>query len=456
LVRNKDKGLSKAKRQEFINANPLVKDWLRNKAPATQNIFAFNFIRFFQWAQQKYGFESLDAMLKDHEESRRSESIQQRKRHARILKEHALDNPEFSELGDQARALIITTVSSFYNYCELPLTTSKGEFKLEIYAKYDYRQPGLDDARKIIDAAPQREKVIYLLMLQGGLRIGDLLNYINYRWAEIKPQLDARKDPIKLTMFGGKYWTYITTDAIHELKKYIIQRGEPKAGEPIFISKGGKSVSPVYVADVLQRICIKLGLILPSEIVKLREGHRYPIKLHQFRKLFKSESSVAGRGFDSRYGEFFMGHAGGLAQIGGVYDKSPELHEGIFEQEYRKLAPYLNIFTGIQTLEARIKEDAELKAELGPEILERLRKRGLQFRRGKNIEKQIAEFLNETKHETEEQDPKDPGDKKSDCEDGVHCPEFKQVAEEELLKYLQDGWRIEHNLVNGQIIIRRE
>lgn len=88
-------------------------------------------------------------MLKDHEESRKSESVQQRKRHARILKEYVLDNPEFSALSDKARSLIITTVSSFYNYCELPLTTSKGEFKFEIYAKYDYRQPGLDAAWKI-------------------------------------------------------------------------------------------------------------------------------------------------------------------------------------------------------------------------------------------------------------------------------------------------------------------
>jgi integrase len=264
LVRNRGKGLSREKRQEFINANPLVKDWLRNKAPATQNIFAFNFIRFFRWAQQKYGFQSLDAMLKDHEESRKSESIQQRKRHARILKEYVLDNPEFGELGDSARALIITAVSSFYNYCELPLTTAKGEFKFETYAKYDYRQPGLDDTRKIIDAAPQREKVIFLMMLQAGLRVGDLLNYVNYRWVEIKQQLDAGKDPIKLTMYGGKYWTYITTDAIHELRKYIIERGEPKPGEPPDLRKirlqGGTENNLILISNLNYEKLIQEGL----------------------------------------------------------------------------------------------------------------------------------------------------------------------------------------------------
>lgn len=434
-------GLTKEKRQGFIDANPLIKDWLRGKAQASQRIYSFHFIRFFQWAQEKYGFESLDAMLKDHNDSRKSDSIERRKRHARILKEYVFDNPTNAKLSDKAKGLIITAVSAFYNYCESPLSSATGEFKLDAYAKYDYKQFGLDDARKIVDAAPQREKVIFLMMLQAGLRIGDLLNYVNFRWqTEIKPQLEAKKDPIKLTMYRGRYWTYITNDAIHELRKYIIERGEPKPEEAIFITKGGKSVSPVYVADVLQHIGLQLGLIDASELTRLKEGHRYPIHLHQFRKLFKSESSVAGRGFDSRYGEFFMGHAGGLAQIGGVYDKSPELHEEIFEAEYRKLAPYLNIFTGVQSLEARVKEIEKLKEEMGPALVERLHRQGLQFRR--DVSKPTADELGETEDH--------------DCEDGEHCSEFKQIIEAELLTYLQAGWTIEHNLVNGQIIVHKE
>lgn len=47
-------------------------------------------------------------------------------------------------------------------------------------------------------------------------------------------------------------------------------------------------------------------------------------------------------------------------------------------------------------------------------------------------------------------------DKKSDCTDGEHCPEFKQIGEDELLTYLKAGWMIEHNLANGSVIIRRE
>jgi integrase len=420
-----------------------VNDWLRNKAKATRAVYAFRFINFFHWAQAKYGFKSVDEMIQDHIKSRESSSITERKKHSRMVREYALDEPENAKLGGHAQSLIIAVIRSFYNFCEAPLTTAKNEFKLDVYDRYEAKQFGLDDARRIIDAARQREKAMFLMMLQAGLRIGDLLNYVNYRWAEIKPQLEARKDPIKLTMYGGKYWTYFTTDAIHELRKYIIERGEPKDGEPIFISKFGKPVHRVYVADVLQRIGLQLGLIPEGELKKLKQGHRYPIRLHQFRKLFKSESSVAGRGFDSRYGEFFMGHAGGLAEIGGIYDKSPELHEDIFEREYMKLAPYLNVYTGVISLEKRVTELEKLKQE-NPELIEQLRRAGAIIPR-KEPRKPTAKDIGEPEPENESEE----------CEDGEHCPEYKQIAETELLAYLKEGWKVSYKLQDGQVIVQR-
>jgi integrase len=438
-------GLTRAERKEFLAANATVNDWLRNKANATRDVYAFHFVKFFRWAQAKYGFQSVDAMIQDHIKSRESSSITERKKHSRMLREYALDTAANKRLSDHAQHLIIAVVRSFYSFCEAPLTTAKNEFKREIYDRYESKQFGLDDARRIIDAAQQREKAIFLIMLQSGLRIGDLLNYVNFRWSEIKPQLDAGKDPLKLTMYGGKYWTYFTTDAIHELKKYIIERGEPKDGEPIFISKFGKPVHRVYVADVLQRIGLQLGLIPESELKKLRKGHRYPIRLHQFRKLFKSESSVAGRGFDSRYGEFFMGHASGLSAIGGVYDKSPELHEDIFEKEYMKLAPYLNIYTGVQSLEKRVAEIEKLKQDLGAETVERMRRLGIKMR--KEVSKPKVK-----EPETEEPESEENSE---GCADGEHCPEFKQVKEEELLSFLQEGWSIVKELKSGDVIVQR-
>jgi hypothetical protein len=42
------------------------------------------------------------------------------------------------------------------------------------------------------------------------------------------------------------------------------------------------------------------------------------------------------------------------------------------------------------------------------------------------------------------------------CEDGEHCgEEFKQIGETQLLEHLKAGWKITHNLANGQIIVQR-
>ncbi len=40
-----------------------------------------------------------------------------------------------------------------------------------------------------------------------------------------------------------------------------------------------------------------------------------------------------------------MGHVNSLGNIGGVYDKVPEIHDEVIENEYRKLEKYLNIYS---------------------------------------------------------------------------------------------------------------
>jgi len=49
-------------------------------------------------------------------------------------------------------------------------------------------------------------------------------------------------------------------------------------------------------------------------------------------------------------------------------------------------------------------------------------------------------------------------DEPEKCSDDKHCDSeenFKQIAETELLEYLKTGWKITHNLANGQVIIQR-
>ena len=44
----------------------------------------------------------------------------------------------------------------------------------------------------------------------------------------------------------------------------------------------------------------------------------------------------------------------------------------------------------------------------------------------------------------------------ADCSDGEHCPVFKEITEDQLLGYLQNGWDVKHNLQNGRVIVSIE
>lgn len=454
-MENQEITVSTEEVNEFIARNPLLKDWLRKYPESTWSKYAYEITRYFKWFREVKDWNvTPQELIDDHIRSRKAESVVERKKHLRLAKEYAYENPQFSHYGDSGRANIISAISSFYNYCEAPLTTAKGEFKTAKFQKHEYKQFGVEGARKIIDSSPQREKTMFLMMLQAGLRIGDLLNYVNYRWEEIKPQLEAGKDPIKINMYK-KYWTYITTDAIHELKKYIQERGEPKPGEPTFVSASGKPLYPQHVARVFRRSAKKADLLdfEPDERKRRGKhdyGHRYPIRLHMFRKLFKSEASVAGRGIDQRYVEFFMGHAGGLAKVGGIYDKSPELHEPIFEAEYRKIAPYVNIYTGVSAVPIKEPTDEEVLNALKNasseqrEAMWATMRAFLPVKRLRKLDPEVAKLLGEI---IEQQTASNSGN----CANGHNCQRI--VSEEELPTLLVQGWHVAAVLPSGKVVV---
>jgi hypothetical protein len=109
--------------------------------------------------------------------------------------------------------------------------------------------------------------------------------------------------------------------------------------------------------------------------------------------------------------------------------------------KFREAVPLLEFTTERQVVIPP--EVAERLKALEDETLGLKRQYGLKYRKPEQVKRAVKKFL-----ESEEPKP--------DCPDGEHCPEFKQIGEGELLTYLKAGWTIEHNLANGQVIIRRD
>lgn len=446
---------------KFVEADPLLRSWLRKfkeRGTQTYQQYAYEIMRYFTWLKEEKELDlSPEELINDHIKCRKSESVVDRKKHLTLLQSYI--DSQFKGASDSAKNVVTSAVRSFYKSCEAPITTEVGAFGGVQKRKHEYKQFGIEEARKIIDFAPQREKTCMLMMLQGFMGVGELLNHANYRWEEIKPQLEAGKDPIKITMPGRKggpsYWTYITTDAIHELKKYIAERGEPKPGEPIFISSKGKRLYPQQLRDAFRTAASKAGLIeykstWRKRAGKHKRGHRYRIQLHMFRKLAKSEASVAGRGIDQRYVEFFMGHSGGIHDLvgaGGVYDRTPELHEKVFEAEYKKITPYLNLFTGpIESEEERriqaTYDNLRLAGFSESKIEAYKKQRGETWKTAKDLIK-IVRSRKWTPKETQTN-----GGQSVDCQ--------KIVEESELAELLANGWHFVATLPSGKVVVSNE
>jgi hypothetical protein len=105
-------------------------------------------------------------------------------------------------------------------------------------------------------------------------------------------------------------------------------------------------------------------------------------------------------------------------------------------EKFREAVPLLEF-----TVERRAtvpKEVQEQLAALEAKMKELKAEHGILYRKG----------VSEPKHRKKST---------SDCEDGVHCrEEFRQISEGELLQHLREGWAIEHNLNNGELIVHKE
>jgi len=246
------------------------------------------------------------------------------------------------------------TVRSFFDYHEVPLTTAKNVYGKRRKKKNHRKQIDLTEAKELLGQLSQRNRTILLIMLQSGMEIGAVLKKFGYMWhTQVKPQLDMGKRRMKIELDdrkggGNWYFTCISRDAIHELRKWLEQRRHiiqslledhkqiQKSvieGEPIFITRKGTPLKTTHFAHQLQ---MKTNGKVTS---------------HVFRKLFKSEASVPDRGISRKIVEFWMGYFNGIDAVGSVYYKSPEIHEEVFENEYARLEPFINIYSSPRTVQ---------------------------------------------------------------------------------------------------------
>jgi hypothetical protein len=214
----------------------------------------------------------------------------------------------------------------------------------------DDRAPTIDEINKIIQYPDRRIKAIVCTMASSGIRLG-AWDYL--QWGHILPiERNGQIVAAKVIVYAGddeEYFSFITSEAYHELKKWMAYRKE--SGEDInnqswvmrniWDTKRGHIKGLITVPKKLKSLGVKRlvedaiwtqGLRKKLELGKKR--HEFQAD-HGLRKWFKTRCELAGT--KSINIEILMGHSIGIA------DSYYRATEDEVLQDYLKAVDFLSI-----------------------------------------------------------------------------------------------------------------
>jgi Phage integrase family len=292
------------------------------------------------------GERERDLFLEDWQDTIRSFQVYSKKRYASLT-------------DRQFRAII----KSFLRYWKIPLDVDLPKHPFVTYHNRDIKK---EEIKLILNNATPRDRVLYLLLVESGLRTETA---INLKYWQIKEDFESKKIPMRILLPSstlkdhvGDRWSFIGEDGFKELSEYLRLRPDLKDDDYVFASekKGlvkGSQFSPASLSVKFNRIVQKLK-IDASNGKKPKK-----IRLHGLRKFFRNN-----HGADQSFKEFWMGHSLGVDAH--YISRDPEEHRKRYSEGYNKLRVLEPNAESLADLYRQLQEkDREIK-ELKPRLLE--------------------------------------------------------------------------------------
>ncbi len=227
----------------------------------------------------------------------------------------------------------LTVVKSFLSFWNIPIKVELPRRACVIYHNKDLSR---EKVRQILTFASPRDRVIWLTMVESGMRAGTA---VNLKYWQIKEDFEAEKIPMKILLPSsslkdhvGDRWTFIGEDGLRELKEYLEPRLPLEDEDYVFASekKGRVKGEQFSVAS----LSVKFGRIASKlELTKPKAGKPKRVRMHGLRKYFRNNMRT-----DSAYIKFWMGHSLGVDAH--YITRDPERHR----KEYKKGYEFLRIF----------------------------------------------------------------------------------------------------------------
>ncbi len=225
----------------------------------------------------------------------------------------------------------LSTPKSFFSFYKIPVDIALPK---RACVKYHNRDLTRENIRKILSKASQRDRTIWLLMAESGLRAGTA---IHLKYWHIKEDFEKGIVPMRIITPAeslkdhvGDRWSFIGEDGVKALREYLQPRMPLKDQDFVFGSKKpgimrGEQFTTASLSTLFRRIV--RALKLENSIQYGKPSH---FRMHGLRKYFRNSMRV-----DPSFREFWMGHSLGVDAH--YVSRDPEFHRKEYKKGYESL-----------------------------------------------------------------------------------------------------------------------
>jgi hypothetical protein len=358
--------------EERIDPHHRIEDWLSHVEPKTRELYKPCWEKFSAFCMAR-GKDPL-RLVDDYREAR-YQGEREKDRFLDDWKDIIKGYTTMLEAKVDARTYApctvknhLVAVKSFLTWWEIPLRV---KLPLHTFTIYHNRDITREDIRLIISRATSRERAIYLMMAESGIRGGTALKL---KYEHVREDFEKDIIPMRILTpaeilkghLPGRF-TFIGEDAARALREYLKPRLPLRDHDFVFASErpktmaraGHEQITEASISVKFTRTARKLGLEKGAPM-----GKPGPIRLHSLRKYFRNNMRV-----DWGLREFWMGHTG--LDVNHYLKQSVEEHR----KEYAKAYEELRILepsshTGLKDIQEKLKQkDTEIQ-ELRAQIQE--------------------------------------------------------------------------------------
>jgi len=291
------------------------------------------------------------------------------------------------------------------------------------------RAPTVEELGKILSVMGTRNRALFLMLASTGMRLSECLQL---RLGDLNLEADPPYVIVRTAKTGIVRKVYLTAECVEALKAYLGKRlKEDPPTSWLWPRRGNESkyLRKEHAQQYWYSAIKKVGLDQRDS-----SGQGYQLHIHSLRKFYRTQLERAG--VSRTVISLWMGQITGL-DVNYFRPSEPQLVE-----EWRKAEPFLTI--------SQVRDAERMKREVALETLRRVAEsfgidpmrvrieRRKELGREPTLDEEIR-FLQEEIRKLREggSDPK------------------RIVSEEELERYLNDGWDVQMVLPSGRILVRK-